>query len=177
MTVDRVLNVCEVLEDLPKFDGRIISVRGAFFGRDIRGPGFDVVNVDAVQIRPGCPPLTTGDYVWLNAIALDFPKGTDVEDEGQTQWTYDRDAYLRALEQAGAAQLRAMAELEEAPLAVMATIVGRLDVREWGLEVFTEGVVYPIPAGYGGGGVYPARLVLVSIDDIRVEEYSQSVLP
>ena len=140
------LTVCEVLQDLGKYRGRIIEVRGEFNGGHLRG---------------NCLPLTTGGHTWFNGIEIDFPKNPSVEGEEPTQWTFDVKVISEAAERAAALQRASGPEAT-----VMATVAGRLDVPDPLMVQTEKGLA---PNGYGHLNVYPARLIIVRIKDIAVE--------
>ena len=143
------LTVCDVLQSLDKYRGRIVEVRGEY---------------DGGELRASCPPLKTEGYIWISAIQLELPQNSIVKEENPTQWTYDLSANQAAVDR-GLAMQRAGG----AGTVVMATVAGRLDARE-PLMVVTAPGREPTPIGYGHLGIYPARLILVRITDIRAEK-------
>lgn len=165
---DRPLSVCEVLGDLSRFNGKIITVRGPYFGTDLLGSGTAATR-EPVPGETQCTPLMSGDFEWIAGIYLEFPTGPDVDVQQSAQWTYHTDAIYQAgrtlIEEMNLASSTGL----RYPPPVLATVVGRLDIPEQGLQV-AEVLGRPVYIGYGPDGIYPARLVVVSIDDIRVSE-------
>ena len=51
--------VCDVLDYLQRYRGKIIQIRGRWKGSILEGRA--------------CAPLKTGDYVWPSAVAIVFP--------------------------------------------------------------------------------------------------------
>ena len=140
------LTVCEVLEDLAAYRGKIIEVRGEWQG------GY---------LIDRCPPLRTGNHTWPNAILTVQPDDFMVRIQEPVNWRMDADAYNRADRDF----IRAARSKEES--VVKATFIGRLDARE-SLFLVTEGVPRPIPGGFGHLGVFPARLVINTVKDLVV---------
>lgn len=170
------LTVCEVLQHLDIYSGRIIEVRGEFGGDHIRGPGYDISRglriPELSDEERACEPLVTGDYAWFSAIGLDFPKTADVEAQASTQWSFDKAGYDRLVD-VWQPLMNQYILGESGYLPVTVTIAGRLDTPESGLVVIPDIVQGPeglLPAyhGYGSNGVFPARLVLIRISDIQV---------
>jgi len=154
---ERPVTVCQVLQTPNKYRGRIIEVRGEYDGGDLRG---------------SCPPLRTNGYTWTSAIQLEFPQNLSVKmklpqnlisaEEDPAQWTFDLNAYEDTLK-----RVESLQRVAGPGTVVRATVAGRLDVPD-SLMVKTE--KGQVPNGFGHLNIYPARLVLVRITDIRSEK-------
>jgi hypothetical protein len=180
---DGPLSVCEVLADLEAYDGRIIEVRGEYFGNSLRGPGYDFRTGELAFPARACPRLETGGHQWFGALMLEYPQtvnhlidserehGNILIGEERTQWSYDVVEEVRVFEEWSEARDAALAARgDEVPSAVLATVAGRLDVKSDGLRVDEQADGTPIFWGYGHLGIFPARLVLVAITDITPGE-------
>ena len=139
------LTVCEVLEDLQKYRGKIIQVRGRWNGPELEGRA--------------CAPLKTGEYVWPSGVVIELPSWAREE---PATWTLDQEAYNQAYRK----YLQAIEHTTE----VLVTFTGRLDAREEGLQIIfrhPDGDV--ITNGYGSNNAYPAQLVIVTVKDVVPE--------
>ena len=138
------LTVCEVLEDLQKYRGKIIQVRGRWNGPILEGRA--------------CAPLKTGEYVWPSGVAIELPSRAREE---PATWTLDQEAYNQAYRK----YLQAIEHTTE----ILVTFIGRLDAREEGLEIFRHPDGDVITNGYGHVGAYPAQLVIATVKDVVPE--------
>jgi hypothetical protein len=131
------LEVCDVLQDLSKHGGAVVEIRGEWDGAGLMG---------------NCP-LPKTPRTLLSGIVLELPQNLSEFDQ-KANWTVEVDAWNR--EVAKAAELVRLAKGTRP--ALEATVVGRLDVRQ-----FVEDGL-----GYGHLNQYPARLVIMSVKDISV---------
>ena len=130
--------VCYVLQNLDSLGGKIIQVRGAWYGG---------------EMREECKTqLKTEDHVWPSAIYLVTTDFLDKEDE-PVDWIFLGDDFEKAFR-----------ERNRYKGPVNATIIGRLDARA---ELSPDpGGGHPVPFGYGHLNAYPARIVIMEIKDI-----------
>jgi hypothetical protein len=133
------LTVCQVLQDLDLYRGKIIAVRGDWHGISLE---------DSCKMK-----LKTGDYAWPNALYLRPTRGMDRR-TGVEIWTIDRNTHDKAI-----------SELLRFSGPVTATIYGQLEAKEK-LEVYTEGISRRIPLGFGPNGEFPAEIIETEIKDI-----------
>jgi hypothetical protein len=140
-SIDRAkpLTVCQVLQDLQKYRGKTIEVRGNWQG--------DIL-IDKCEMN-----LTTGDHQWPNALYLKSTVGTGgIFDVIRT---IDRNAFDKAWSE--------LIHLQPGP--VTATIVGELNAREK-MEVSLGPRNNHVPNGFGHMGVFPAQIQIKAIKDI-----------
>ena len=143
---DAPLTVCQILADLPRYQSKIVQVRGKWLGTSLDGHD--------------CQPLRTGEYVWEMGIAIAEPDSPILELEGErVTWTLDRRAVDRAAQQMETQRNRYGRY-------VMGTFIGRLDTREEGLATYRtdDGKLHGL--GFGHLNRYPARLVIATVKDI-----------
>lgn len=88
--------MCEVLGDLLRYSGKIIAVRGAYFGVDLLGPGTSATR-EPVPDETRCAPLMSHNFEWMAGIYIQPSKGGNVERQQPTQWTFDSDAGDQAI--------------------------------------------------------------------------------
>jgi hypothetical protein len=94
-------------------------------------------------------------------IWIEFPANLSLLKEAPVEWTLDEKVWEQAV--ADLAQLAKDSSGER----IEATVVGRLDTPER-LEVSPGGnFATPTPNGYGHLNVYPARLVIKNIRDVK----------
>ena len=149
---NKPLDVCQVLQNLGRYRGQMITIRGEFVGNAIAGPG--------------CPVLKTGDHEWHNGILIDIPHESYAVIDPPAGWKIDLKNWDRALERWKTLRKRG----NDTP--VFATVIGRLDTRNEQLGVPERIPALPdtkiIPWGYGHLGFFPARLVLFEIKDVEL---------
>src|SRR5262245_3249459 len=75
------VSVCEVLNDLPKYSGSLISVRGEWVGGALVGK---------------CKPLRTQNFIWLNQILVELPENLSDNIRERVDWELNQDALNQA---------------------------------------------------------------------------------
>jgi len=146
---NKPLDVCEVLQSLSRYRGRMITVRGEFVGNAIDGPA--------------CAVLKTGDHEWHKSILIDIPHESYGFIDPPAEWKIDLKQWDSAVK-----KWQALRKRWGSATPIFATIVGRLDTRNELLGVPALPDTKLVPWGYGHLGMYPARLVLLEIKDIEV---------
>lgn len=146
---NKPLDVCEVLQNLSRYRGQMITVRGEFVGNAIDGTT--------------CPVLKTGDHEWHKGVLIDIPHESYAPIDPPAAWKIELKNWDRAVE-----KWQALKKRWGGGTPVFATIVGRLDTKSDPLEVPTLPNGNSLPWGYGHLGIYPARLVLFDIKDVEV---------
>jgi hypothetical protein len=131
--------VCQVLQNLQYYRGKVVKVRG---------------NWNGIALSDDCNNLTAGNYKWENAIYLTPITGSKPAMK-DLEFTIDMSKVYKAINE--------LERLQPGP--VNATILGKLDAKEK-LEIFTQGAYQRIPLGFGPGGIYPAQIMLMEIIDI-----------
>jgi hypothetical protein len=169
----KTLSVCDVLRDLPKLNGQIVAVRGAFVATD------EGWWLEADNCRDG---LQTGDFKWPSHLWLTSPQAIAsmdprLKETQRTAWGLGEIGFRQ--------DKRAFAEFfatvkqrsSDQPVRIVATFLGLLETyKDLTLRIrrYPSGVV----AGYGFGhlGASPAQVVLksVSLTDIVVEPIQKS---
>jgi hypothetical protein len=137
------LRVCEVLENLARYRGKTIAVRGMLYqSREITALGDTTCK----------HPLRTGDHQWPPALDLEY-SGYTPRDEATVTFQTD----LENVETTGA-EVRAIRE--KAPgRDVWVTVVGHLRARDqYNVRLGGDGKWHG--QGYGNLGIYPARFVI-----------------
>jgi hypothetical protein len=134
------ITVCQALDNLDKYRGKIVEIRGEWNGADLRDQ---------------CAPLKTGTYTWATRIWLTLPG--QVVNAPNPKWQYDKQAFDKALKILQSSQTGTR----------RATVVGRFD--SWAtLEVFSKDLPGPTPGGFGHLGEYPAQLVIYAVKDVTI---------
>ena len=137
------LRVCEVLENLPRYRGKTITVRGMLYqSREIT----------ALGDTPCKHPMRTGDHQWPPALDLEYSSYTP---RGEAAVTFQTD--LENVETTSA-EVRALRE--KAPgRDVWVTVTGHLRARgKYNVSLGGDGKWHG--QGYGHLGIYPAQLVI-----------------
>jgi hypothetical protein len=140
------LALCDVLQNLASYSGKIIEIRGDWPGNALEG--------EDCRVR-------TGTYVWHSGILLAFPKDLAVENDKPANWSFDTSVWDRSL-----AILHLLKKQFGGDVRVRATFIGRLDTYGETLQIVTHANGYIVPLGYGHLNAYPARLVLVDVKDV-----------
>jgi hypothetical protein len=142
--------VCEVLQNVKKFNGKVIEIRGEWAG------SYALVGECSVSLK-------TGDKTWANGIAIATPESVnrDINTLSDTSerpdWNLDNDALDLAYD--AAARLLS----SNGPnTKVFATFVGRVDFTP---ELLGKAGPPSAPtiSGFGHLNAFPARLVLINI--------------
>jgi hypothetical protein len=137
-----ILSVCAVLKDLPKYNGKIIAVRGVVEGSSEGGSILD---------RHCTVRLVTNGYLWPTAIALELP--TTFFSQGTVDFDVDWVALQRVDKQVQ--QMRFDAASDKLWL----TYVGLFETREK-LEVGVDPDGKRWPVGFGHLSRAPGRLIV-----------------
>jgi hypothetical protein len=149
------LPVCDVLQNLQKYKGKIITVRGYW-------------NMGSLFNRCAIP-LKTDNYEWPQSIYL---SPTINQPGSMPEWKIDRLEWENALDEC-------MRISHEGP--VLATIVGILDAQlDKNGKLMTlslKGSHDIITFGFGGQGKHPAKITVIKIKDIAVEKNKDEITP
>ncbi len=145
------ITVCQVLQDLPTYSGKIVEIRGDW-------------NVGSLTLAAECPmQLQDRQRTWPNAISLEMPRrqiwdhfpppgATFTPLAPPAIWNTEQELdYQRAEREF----FRLFFNGSGGP--IMATIVGRVDV-----ERRTDGSLL----GYSVQNIYPARVFILSVKDV-----------
>ena len=137
------LRVCEVLENLPRYRGKTITVRGMLYqSREIT----------ALGDTPCKQPLMTGDYQWPPALDLEY---SSYRPSDESAVTFQTDLGNVDTTSAEIRTLRKKAPGGD----VWVTVVGYLRAKDK-YNVFLGGDRKWHGQGYGHLGTYPAQLVI-----------------
>jgi hypothetical protein len=148
--------VCEVLNNLASYRGKIIEVRGEWTG----------------TVGGTCNPIRTGAHTWFNAILVILPNSGFGEGTDPRWQSMDSSLYEAALHGAHGEWNRLPARTK-ARAKVMATIVGLLEARDPPLQMAPSG----LPLGYGHLNAYPAQIIVYTVKDIALEADGKVVYP
>jgi hypothetical protein len=151
---DAAVSVCQILQNLSQFVGKIIMVEAEWDGE--QGTLIDE-----------CPSLVLKGKTWPNQIVLQPPNDPGVQRENPAGWSSPNfDIYSFAHRGAWAQWEKLDGERKE-QTSVLVTVLGRLDSR-----LISENAV---TTGYGHLGFAPARLVVIEIRGIALKRVNKRI--
>jgi hypothetical protein len=137
------VSVCEVLHNLAAYRGKMVEVRGSWYGDELQAPA--------------CAALSLSGYPWETSLQLKFPNKEGRYSENKVpDWDFELETFERFFKQVEGAQTGRFDNL------VMATFTGRVDAP-------VDHILFDGRAmGVGTQGRYPAVLIMKDIKDIKI---------
>ena len=156
----KTLTVCEVLNDIDDYRGKIIAVRGIVFS-SYHGSGL------ADYERRECPGLSKAGKQWPSSIYLTWHDATP--EDGSRGFVPDAKNIEQTLSEVNSAIEKSRSQGEHS-LTYIATFIGELRSRRDILIKKRESGAYA-GNGYGQLGRYPAHLVIKSVGDPQLVDF------
>jgi hypothetical protein len=139
------ISICEALENVTKYRGAVLEIRGEWIGGYLIGD---------------CKALRTPHFTWLNAILIELPENVADHPFERVEWKLAREEVDRADR-----ELARLLSLRRDRQKIEATVVGRLDSPTELERTETYGT---FQNGYGHLNQYPARMVARTIKDVAL---------
>jgi hypothetical protein len=124
------------------------------------------------NLRGDCNEIRTGEYRWPSEFWVEVPEVATRFLGPPAMWDAPAVELINSAFRTAWLQWNEIPESRKPHTTVMATVIGRLDaVLPLQLDRFGN------PAGFGHLNVYPARLVLIEVRDVKLAEVKRRVTP
>jgi hypothetical protein len=157
------IEICELLRDLEKYNGKIVTVRAFVNGG--RRHGYYLVDTrpDGYKKEIPCPSMPNSKSDWPPTIDFVWPSNTVLR---RNPAPFERDTTAEGkLNEA----ISNVVQEKNPDRKVLATFVGQIRTRPSITILHDKAENGYFGTGYGHLGMHPAQLVIKTVLDIRIE--------